>query len=147
MNRKEVMPPIIDNNDVSYQRAKPAFDDNRYTRTTPSASSNNPPTSWRQPSKHKQTDDGTQTSQPHRRRRLTFVTETQRLHNDTNSTNNTNMTTATEPAQQQSMRRCQRTLSNSIPIEYIQMGNCTYQCHFCGAKFWECEKNVRSGVV
>ncbi|GJS70163.1 DNA helicase [Tanacetum coccineum] len=32
--------------------------------------------------------------------------------------------------------------SNSIPLEYTHLGQCTCVCRYCGAMFWECEKVV-----
>nr|GEY44356.1 DNA helicase [Tanacetum cinerariifolium] len=52
-------------------------------------------------------------------------TYTTSLTSNTSSNNNANMTTTTQLRHQQSIRRYQRRPSNSPPIEYINMGNCS----------------------
>ncbi|GJR95334.1 hypothetical protein Tco_0267508 [Tanacetum coccineum] len=36
--------------------------------------------------------------------------------------------------------------SYCIPLEYMHMGRCTCICHYCGATFWETEKNIHSAI-
>ncbi|GJX14532.1 DNA helicase [Tanacetum coccineum] len=85
------------------------------TNSPASTSSNSPSTVHTRASNYEQINAGMQTSQ--RRRR--FITHIERSH--------------------------QRRPSNSVPLEYIHIGNCTCVCRYCGATFWECEKINRSG--